>query len=259
MKITTFNCNSIRVRLPIIAEWIRKYDPDVLALQETKTTDDKFPTQVLTELGYHVVYRGEPKYNGVAVLTKEAPDEVVFGFNDGEMDNSETRLIRLIYKGITIFNAYVPQGQELGTPVFLGKLHWLERFRALCEKTLDPAKDLALAIGDWNVAPLAMDVYDSKRIWPHVCHGPEVVVAFKKVCDWGWIDIFRKHIPQPKVYTFWDYRGMHNIEKGIGWRIDHILSTALLAEKSLSCEVDIEPRLAERPSDHTFVTAEFTE
>jgi exodeoxyribonuclease-3 len=113
-------------------------------------------------------------------------------------------------------------------------------------------------LGDLNVAPLPIDVYDSTEVWPDVCHGPEVIAAFTAACQWGLEDVFRKHLPGPGNYTFWDYRVPAALKRGIGWRIDHILATPALAARSTHCEVDLDSRRADSPSDHAIVWAEFT-
>lgn len=102
-----------------------------------------------------------------------------------------------------------------------------------------------------------MDVYDSKAIWPDVCHCQEVIDAFNQVVSFGFEDVFRKHLAGPEVFTFWDYRQRGSLSRNRGWRIDHILATAPLAVLSTDCRVDVEPRRRERPSDHTFVYADF--
>lgn len=260
MKIATFNCNSVRSRLEIILAWLRTNQPDVLALQETKTVDEQFPAQAFADEGWQVCYRGEKSYNGVAVITKEKPEVVSFGLGD-DAGESGTRLAHVVYGGIHIINTYVPQGRELASEHFTFKLKWFARLgKYLQENCGLGGKEKGLGtvwVGDLNVAPTAIDVHDSKKIWPHVCHCQEVIDAFGAVTALGFTDIFRKFLPDAGTFTFWDYRVKNALDRGLGWRIDHVLATTGLAAKATGCQVDTEPRRAERPSDHTFVAAEF--
>ena len=257
MIAATFNCNSVRQRLGQILEWLAVERPDLLALQETKVQDHEFPAAELEGAGWHVVFRGQKSYNGVAVITREPPSEVSFGLGDGDGGESEPRLAHVLYRGVHVVDTYVPQGQALDSPKFAHKLEWLARLRRYFERRFDPARDRVLWLGDVNVAPSPIDVYDSKRVWPHVCHCQEVIDAFESVASWGFEDVFRKHLPGEGVFTFWDYRARSALEANRGWRIDHVLATAPLAGHSREVRVDVEARRAPKPSDHTFVLARF--
>ncbi len=256
MRIATFNCNSIRIRLPAILSWLESHSPDVLGLQETKVRDEEFPLEAFREAGWHAVYRGEKSYNGVAIITRTVPEHVSFGLGD-DQGESETRMVHATVNGVHVVNTYVPQGQSLESVKFQFKLNWLDRLKRYFEQHFNPETDRLAWIGDLNVAPLPMDVYDSKAIWPHVCHCEEVIDALNDVAAFGFTDIFRKHLSDEGNFTFWDYRQRGSLSRNQGWRIDHILATRPLADTSTSCSVDIEPRRGERPSDHTFVFADF--
>jgi exodeoxyribonuclease-3 len=240
-KIATYNVNSIRSRIHIIIPWLRENSPDVLCMQETKVHDDKFPIHEFEDAGYQVVFRGEKQYNGVATASLKKPEAVSFGFEDDE-PSDEDRLV---------------QGRERESQPFAYKLRWFKRLRKYLEKSCSSAMPLVWC-GDLNVAPEAIDVHDPKRLLGHVCFNPEVWEAFDGVKSWGFQDIFRKFHPgEPGHYTFFDYRVRGSVERGIGWRVDHILATGSLAKKSTNCEIDMSPRLAEKPSDHTVLIAEF--
>ncbi|MCL2000584.1 MAG: exodeoxyribonuclease III [Planctomycetes bacterium] len=257
MRIATFNCNSIRVRLSAVLAWLDKHSPDILALQETKCVDQDFPAGEFTERGWHIAYRGEKSYNGVAVVTKSKPEQTSFGLGD-DAGESATRLVHIRTGEIDLINTYIPQGQSLDSDKFKFKLEWLARLRRYFDKNFRDANNARLAwVGDLNVAPTSIDVYDSRAVWPHVCHCEQVIDAFLAVHSFGFIDVFRKHLPAAGIYTFWDYRQKGALERNRGWRIDHILASPLLASRSSACAVDIEPRQADRPSDHTFVYADF--
>ncbi|HRU05002.1 MAG TPA: exodeoxyribonuclease III [Candidatus Brocadiia bacterium] len=257
MKIATFNCNSVRSRMPIILDWLARNQPDVLGLQETKCQDSDFPAGDFTNAGYCAAFRGQKSYNGVALLSRQKPSDVAFGLDDGGPAD-ESRLIRATFGKVTVVNAYVPQGNAPDAPEYAYKLEWFRRLRAYFERHFTTRRQVAW-IGDFNVAPEPMDVYDSKRLMGHVCHRPETFAALEHVKAWGFVDVFRKHNPQPGLYSYFDYRMPKAAERGLGWRVDHIFATPPLAARSIGAAIDMAPRLAEKPSDHTIVMAEFSE
>ncbi len=254
MRIATFNANSIRTRLPIILDWLEENQPDVLAIQETKAQDKDFPVEALSDAGWQVVYAGEKSYNGVAVISKIKPDYINFGLG-GDDGASNTRMVHVRFGSINIINTYVPQGRDIEHEMFTFKLEWLKRLKKYLTNNLS-GKDVVW-VGDLNVAPKPIDVHNSKRIWGHVCHCQEVIDVFNEVCEFGFTDIFRKFLPEEGNYTYWDYRVKDAVNRKIGWRIDHILATSRLSDLASNCKVDIAPRLKDKPSDHTFVYADF--
>lgn len=256
MRVATFNCNSVRQRLSAILAWLDGQKPDVLGLQETKVQDADFPLDAFTDAGWSVSFRGQKSYNGVALIACRAPDEVSFGLGDDDGE-SEPRLVRARFGDLQVINTYVPQGRALDSPNFAFKLEWFARFRLWCDRNLGGPETPAIWMGDLNVAPTPADVYDPKSIAPHVCFCPEVIAAFEETLSWGFVDVFRKHLPAPETFTFWDYRQRHALERNRGWRIDHMLATPEVAALSTGCQVDLAPRRAPKPSDHTFVWADF--
>jgi exodeoxyribonuclease-3 len=256
LKVATYNANSIRTRLDLVLEWLQREAPDVLCLQETKAQDEDFPAQPIRDAGYHVVFRGQKAYAGVAVISREEPQEVAFGLDDGG-EPDEARLIRAVIGGIPVVNTYVPQGRSPDSEHFQYKLEWLARLRALFERHYSPDEPL-LWMGDFNVASEPIDVYDPKRLKKHVDFHPEARAALERVREWGFVDVFRLHHPdEPSRYTFWDYRVRDALERGLGWRVDHIWATKPLARQSTGAWIDVEARMAEQPSDHTFLVVEF--
>ncbi len=253
-KVATFNANSIRSRLHIIRRWVAKEQPDVLAIQETKVVDELFPVDAFREMGYHVVYRGQKAYSGVAVASKHPIEDVQYGFDDEPRD--EARIIRVVIKGIPVVNTYVPQGKKIDHPDYEYKLRWFARLREYFSRHFSPDEPL-LWVGDINVAPTEIDVTNPKTKLKHVDFHIDVRREFQKTLEWGFVDVFRKHRPGPGEFTYWDYRVPKALERNIGWRIDHILATRPLAEKSVDSYVDREPRSWEKPSDHTFLVAIF--
>jgi len=255
-RIATYNVNSVRSRLHIILPWLAQHRPDVLCMQETKVEDRAFPAAEFQAAGYHVTFRGGKRYNGVAVASREAPQAVRFGLSDGGPAD-EDRLIAAVFTGIAVVNTYVPQGRERETAHFSYKLQWFERLRRFFDRTYSPAAPL-IWCGDLNVAPEAIDVHDPKGLLGHVCFTPEVWAAFAAVRSWGLEDVYRRQHPgEAGRYTFFDYRVPQAVPRGLGWRIDHILATAGLAARTVECRIDLDPRRAEKPSDHTVLVAEF--
>ncbi len=254
MRIASFNVNSIRARLPIVIDWLTKESPDVLCVQELKCQDQDFPQKEFQEINYHIAFKGEKSYNGVAIFSRMPIDDIQIGF-----DKKETygpRLITVTINQIPIINTYVPQGFSPDSEKFIEKLDWFKKFDAFLNKNFDPEKPL-LWLGDFNVAPESIDVYDPEKLYGHAGYHPDEHAALKRLMDWGFVDIFRKHKPGPGQYTFWDYRIKNGVKRNLGWRIDHIWATKPLARKSVDSWIDREPRLKEKPSDHTPIVAEF--
>ncbi len=252
LRVATYNVNSIRSRLHIVIPWIRENEPDLLCMQETKVDDLNFPVKPFSEIGYKVVFRGSGGRNGVAIASKGKLSDVKYGLFGRDSD----RLIRGVYRGIHVVNVYVPQGRRIDSPYYQYKLRWLKDLRRLFEESYDPGWPVLLC-GDMNVAPDPIDVYDPVRLRNHVDFHVDARRAFKHLLSWGFIDLLRKHHPDERKYTFYDYRAPKAVERGIGWRVDHVLATRALADRSLDCYVDLRPRLMERPSDHTILVAEF--
>lgn len=255
MKIATFNANSIRSRLDIVIAWLRKHDPDVLCLQETKAEDKDFPALAFTEAGYNVVFRGEKSYNGVAIVSKEKPRDVRFGLDDGKQAD-ETRLACARIGSVHVVNTYVPQGREIDHAMYQYKLQWFKRLKAFFTCHFKPAMPVVW-VGDLNVAPEPIDIHNASEQEEHVCYHVDVRKAFADTVSWGFVDVFRKHHPEAGQYTFFDYRTVNAVKRNMGWRVDHILATPPLAKASRDAWIDMEPRLKEKPSDHTFLVAEF--
>lgn len=254
--IATYNVNSVRARLHVLEPWLERVSPDIVCLQETKVQDHEFPTQLFEEAGYHVAFKGQKSYNGVAILSKSEAASVRCGFDD-EGPADESRFLIAEIDGITVVNTYVPQGRDVKHEMYPYKLAWFDRLRAFFEAHYAPDQPIVW-VGDINVAPTELDIHDPKRLLGHVCFNPQVTEALHRVTDWGFVDVFRKHVPEGGHYTYYDFRAKNAIETGKGWRIDHIQATASLADRSIRSWIDLEPRRAEKPSDHTPLLAEFS-
>jgi exodeoxyribonuclease-3 len=255
MQIATFNANSIRSRLPILLQWLEAHQPDILGIQETKVQDADFPKESIEDTGYHVVFRGEKSYNGVALISKAEPEDVKFGFDDGGPAD-ETRLVRALVDGVHVVNTYVPQGRAIDHVMYQYKLSWYSRLKKLFESEYAPDRPLAW-IGDINIAAEPIDVSNPESHRNDPCYHVDARDAFLDVCSFGFVDIFRKHHPGEELFSFFDYRVPNAVKRNIGWRIDYVLATAPLADQSASCDIDLKPRLMDKPSDHTIMTAKF--
>jgi len=254
MKIASFNVNSLRARLDLVLGWLSEHHPDVLCVQETKVQDIDFPADVFDETEYKYVFKGQKSYNGVAIFSKSEVTNVEFGFDDEPKD--QPRLVKAEINGIVIVNTYIPQGYMPESEKFEYKLNWFNRLLTFFDRNFRPAEPI-LWVGDFNVAPEPIDVYDPEGLLGHVCFHPDVHKALSEVIQWGFIDVFRMHCSEPGQYTFWDYRMKDSFGRNLGWRLDHIMATQPLAKKSIACYIDKKPRLADRPSDHTPIVAEF--
>lgn len=254
MKIASYNVNSIRRRLPLVLDWLAEHKPDVMCLQETKVQDQDFPEGVFREAGYYSAFRGMKGYNGVATLSLAKPERLMYGFH-ANPDNEDVRILRADIAGIPIINSYVPQGYSITSEKYAFKLGWFGQIRRYFETNLDSQRP-AIWLGDLNVAPEPIDVYHPERRVNDVDFHIAARSAYRDAVAWGFIDVFRKLHPEVVQYTYWDYF-RNAFERNFGWRIDHILATAPLAERCRIVEVDLAPRKAKGASDHTIVWAEF--
>lgn len=253
MKFATWNVNSLKVRLPHLIDWLAVTQPDVVCLQETKTEDGGFPFAEISAAGYHAIHNGQKTYNGVALLSRSEPNEIVRdlpGFPD-----EQKRLITATVEGVRIVCAYMPNGQVPGSDKYAYKLQWIEALGRWLGEELRRHPQLAL-LGDFNIAPEDRDVHDP-ALWQGqvLCSEPERA-AFRKLTALGLIDAFRLFDQPDKSFTWWDYR-MMAFRRNHGLRIDHILVSPALAARCRACTIDKTPRQRERPSDHAPVIAEF--
>ena len=251
MKLATWNVNSLKVRLPQVLQWLQNSPVDVLCLQETKLTDDKFPAAEIEAAGYHVVFSGQKTYNGVAILSRHPVTDVVK--NNPLFDDEQQRIISATIEGMRVICAYVPNGQEVGSDKYAYKLRWLEALVQWLESELRQHTSLAL-LGDYNIAPADADVCDPVAWQGQVLVSDAERAMFQRLCGLNLVDAFRLFPQAEKLYSWWDYRQMA-FRRNKGLRIDHILLSAPLAHRCTACEIDKLPRKWEQPSDHTPVIA----
>jgi exodeoxyribonuclease-3 len=254
-KLASFNVNSIRVRMNIVLDWLEKERPDALCLQETKVEDGYFPISEFQSAGYNVAFRGQKTYNGVAVISPHEIKETGYE-NSFDSRAGEARILTVVIKEVNIINTYIPQGQEPGSERFVQKINWIRELRDFFEANYQ-REDKIVWTGDFNVAPEALDVYAPDKLFGQTGFHPEEHKSLQYVKDWGFSDIFRQHVKEGGHYTFWDYRVPSLLKNNKGWRIDHIWASRPMAELSTRAWIDTGPRFQPRPSDHTFIAAEF--
>lgn len=242
--------------MPLILDWLAVNEPDVLAIQETKVEDDKFPLSDFEELGYHAAIHGQKSWNGVATLSRHAIQNVRQGFGD-ELFPTDCRILTCEVAGVKIVNTYVPNGTAVGTDKWDYKLRWLDRFALWLRQNFRPDEPFVW-LGDINIAPEPDDVYNSKRFYGGVGHHPDEFSRLDKIIEFGLTDLFRKFHQEAGYYTYFDFVIPKAPERNLGWRIDHIYATAPMVERCTACTIDKEARMEEKPSDHTFVVADFT-
>jgi len=260
MRIATWNINSLNARLAKVTWWLDRAKPDVLLMQETKLADADAPTGIFREAGYAVAHHGEGRWNGVAIASRCGIDGVVTNFGepirrpakldvaDGE-PLAEARMISAVCGDIRVVSLYAPNGRVVGSSFYGAKLAWFDRLAGWLAEAVDP-KDALVLGGDFNVAPEDVDVWD-----PQACHGGTHVStaerqAFAQLCRWGLVDAYRLHHAEAGRYTWWDYRA-GNFHKNFGMRIDHLLVTMPIRERTVWAEIDREARKGKPvPSDH---------
>ncbi len=253
MKIASWNVNSLNVRLPHVMAWSEVARPDILALQETKLPDERFPASELAELGYHSVFSGQKTYNGVAILSREQARDPVTDIP--ALEDPQRRILAVTIGDVRVINLYVVNGSEVGSDKFEYKLDWLDKVTAWVGSEIEQYEKLVV-VGDFNITPDDRDVHDPEA-WREkiLCSTPERK-ALEKMLDHGLSDTFRRFDQPDGVFSWWDYR-MNAFRRKMGLRIDLILASEAMLERCSASYVDIEPRRQERPSDHAPVIAEF--
>jgi exodeoxyribonuclease-3 len=260
MRVATWNVNSLRARQEKVAWWLERALPDVLLMQETKLADGDVPAEPFERAGYRVAHHGEGRWNGVAIASRVGIEDVVTNFGmrlrpaatpDVPDDEplAEARMIAARCGDVRVVSIYAPNGRTVGSPFYAAKLAWYERLARWLAEACDPSDALVIG-GDFNVAPADVDVFD-----PAACHGGTHVSeperrAFARLADWGLVDAYRLHRPEPQRYTWWDYRAGW-FHKNYGMRIDHLLVSRSVAARSVWAEIDREARKGKpTPSDH---------
>ncbi len=263
MRLATWNVNSIRSRVDRVTDWLVRREVDVLAIQETKCPDTRFPMLPFEAAGYQVAHHGLNQWNGVAIASKVGLSDVETSFAQmpgwGEDERQEARAIAATCAGVRIWSLYVPNGRSLGDPHLDYKLAWLHRLaeagRGWLER--DHQAQIVLA-GDWNVAPRDEDVWDMSRFAGSTHVSPAERAAFEAVVESGYADVVRPFAPGPGVYTYWDYTQLR-FPRREGMRIDFMLASPALAARVSGAMIDRDERKGKGASDHAPVLIELTQ
>jgi len=246
VKLATWNVNSLAVRLPQVLDWLATQAPDMLALQETKLTDERFPHEAFAAAGWQAQCFGQKTYNGVALLSRAPAADVVR--NIPGFEDEQARVLTATVGELRVVGAYFPNGQEPGSDKFAYKMRWQDALREWLRAELAANPQLVL-MGDFNVAPEDRDVYDPVA-WAGQIHcTPEERAQFQALLALGLHDAFRLFEQAPKSWSWWDYRNLA-FRRNQGLRIDHILVSEALRARVRACTIDKAPRRNERPSDH---------
>ena len=254
MKLATWNVNSLTVRLPQVIDWLKAQEAlgaehaiDVLALQELKMSDDKFPLAAFTEAGYHAQWFGQKTYNGVALISRSEGTQVVKNIPGFEDDMS--RVITATFGDVRVIGGYFPNGQAPDSDKFAYKMRWLAALHQWVKQEMAAHPKLAL-MGDYNITFDDLDVWDPVGLAGTIHCTPEEREHLNGLVQLGLHDSFRLFEQAEKSYSWWDYREFA-FRRNRGLRIDHILVSQALKEQVTSCVIDKLPRKNERPSDHT--------
>ena len=254
MKLATWNVNSLTVRLPQVIDWLKAQEAlgtdhaiDVLALQELKMTDDKFPHAAFTEAGYHSQWFGQKTYNGVALISRSEGTQIVKNIPGFEDDMS--RVITATFGDVRVIGGYFPNGQAPNSDKFAYKMRWLTALHQWVKQEMSSHTKLAL-MGDYNITFDDLDVWDPVGLAGTIHCTPEEREHLQGLIDLGLHDSFRLFEQAEKSFSWWDYRDF-GFKRNRGMRIDHILISGALKDRASACVIDKLPRKNERPSDHT--------
>jgi len=254
MRVATWNVNSLRARLDHVEKWLALESPDVLCLQETKVTDNEFPTDTFSRLGYETVRAGQRSYNGVAILARHPISDVRVGLWDSPPEE-DRRALSATVRGVRVFSIYVPNGKSLDSPAYAEKLAWLERLRVTLDKTCDPESPIVIG-GDFNVAHDERDVFDPLAMAGQIHFTNVERAAVDRLLGFGLSDAFRLLEPAGGLFSWWDYR-MAAFRRDRGLRIDYLFVSRAVAAGLVGAHIDKAPRGWDKPSDHTPVVVDF--
>jgi exodeoxyribonuclease-3 len=248
LRVATFNVNGVNGRLPVILRWLRETAPNVVCLQELKTSDEKFPAAAIEAAGYGAIWHGQKSYNGVAILARgEQPKETRRGL-PGDPDDTHSRYIEARVSGLLVGCLYLPNGNPAPGPKFEYKLRWFERLTSHGQDLLEEGP--AILCGDYNVVPTDMDAVVPRRWLGDAVYFPESRQAYGEMLEGGWVDAVRRIHPEKGVYTYWNFSYDGGYDRSSGLRMDHLLITPSLVDRLSGAGVDVEVRGWEKPSDH---------
>ncbi len=249
MRLTTFNLNGIRARLPRLLEWLEREKPDVVCLQELKCADESLPIADIEAAGYGAVWHGQKGFNGVAILVRGDTPKLRRTGLPGDPDDSHSRYIEAEVEDFVVASLYLPNGNPVGTEKFDYKLKWMERLGSHARELLADERPTVLA-GDWNVVPEDRDVFSVRATAHDALLQPETRASYRAILYQGWTDALRAlHPDEERLYTFWDYiAGCW--QRDAGFRIDHLLCSPEATDRLRGAGVDKWARAQEKASDH---------
>lgn len=257
MKIATFNINGIKARVQALSDWLDEAAPDVAVLQEIKSVDENFPSELFEDKGYNVATHGQKSFNGVAILSKHPLEDVRRGL-PGDDDDEQARWIEATVSGdaasVRVCGLYLPNGNPAPGPKYDYKLSWMERLRARAEALLADECP-ALMAGDYNVIPQDEDAARPDAWRKDALAMPKSREAFRRILNLGFTEAIATRMPGPGHFTFWDYQA-NAYDRNDGIRIDHVLLTPQAADLMTDCGIDAAVRGREKPSDHVPVWVE---
>lgn len=272
MRLATWNVNSLKARMEVVERWLQRAEPDVLLLQETKLSDEEVPGLPFQMAGYEIAHHGEGRWNGVAIASRVGLTDVIANFgnsgvrdspttadDEGEFDPlQEARMISAVCGGIRFVSVYAPNGREVGSPFFEGKLLWFERLAGWLEERFSPEEPLVVG-GDMNITPEDADVWDPGRAHGGTHVSARERQALEALRAWGLADAFRLIRSEEGRFSWWDYRaGM--FQRNEGMRIDLLYVTEVVARRVVWAEIDREARKGKpTPSDHAPVVVDLDE
>lgn len=250
MKIATYNINGVKARMQAASDWLDDARPDVLLLQEIKSTDEAFPRSLFEERGYNVETHGQKSFNGVAILSKFPLEDVDRGLpgDDGDEQARWIEATVMNRRAVRVCGLYLPNGNPAPGPKYDYKLAWMKRFKDRAKMLLRTEMPVVMA-GDYNVIPQPEDAAHPDAWEGDALYRPETRDAFRGILNLGFTEAFRARDPSPGHYSFWDYQG-GAWRKNNGIRIDHFLLTPQAADLLAECQIDKNVRAGEKPSDH---------
>jgi exodeoxyribonuclease-3 len=254
VRLATWNVNDLGKRLPLLLAWLEATQPDVVALQELKLTEDHFPRAALEKAGYGSLVAGQRTWNGVALLARDAEPVPVRRSLPGDPKDTQARYVEAAVGGILVASLYLPNGNPWPGPKFDYKMAWFERLIVHAAELWQSGHPVAL-IGDYNVVPTDADIYSTRSWLDNALLQPEPRDAYARLLRQGWTDALRALHPKTPHYTFWDYR-RNRWQRDAGLRIDHLLLSKALAARLRSAGVDRAVRGMEEASDHAPAWAE---